>query len=66
MRFRGWEYDQVIWGETKCDRRHCSALAELLTDGEALCLDCADLRLERTLAVDQAPQLVGLLPGLDD
>jgi hypothetical protein len=35
-------------------------------DDVLLCIECADLELERLFAVDLAPALLALLPSLDD
>lgn len=56
----------VEWGLTMCQRRHCTDAAVCLLDGWPLCLDHADEELERTIAWELNPELVGMLPALDD
>ena len=49
-----------------CSLVPCEARAEALLDGEPLCLDCADLVIERLQAVSATPGLRNLLPALRD
>lgn len=53
--YRTWAYDDVGWGETRCDAPRCVNEAELLADGEARCVGCADRELERLNAAGLAP-----------
>jgi hypothetical protein len=56
----------VSWGETLCSADHCAELAELTLDGWPFCLACGDDALERILAWELHPELVGMLPDLAD
>ena len=44
----------------------CPRFAEALLDGEPVCLDCAELLLDRLEARAVYPELVNRLPGLED
>lgn len=53
---RLWLYNNVTWGVTLCEAPRCALTAEILADevdgrGVPLCLDCADLWLDRATAV---------------
>lgn len=61
-----WAYDDVVWGSTECQRKACSRPAACLFDGLPLCIDDADELLERTQAVEIAPDLRELLPAWGD
>lgn len=61
-----WRYDQVVWGETECSIKRCSAPAELLYDGSPLCLDHADDLLERQVAICAVPSLRFSLPEVGE
>lgn len=52
------------WRYLGCDAPGCMAYADGLLEGRPLCLDCADLVLERMLAVTIAPSLRSTLPPL--
>lgn len=53
----------IVWGETLCSLcRHRLAACEL--DSEPLCLDCADLVVERWVLTSERPELVTRLPSL--
>lgn len=54
------------WGLTGCTRRHCVELAVLTIDGWPFCLDCADDELDRAIAWELNPELVGRMPALED
>lgn len=59
--------DPVDWFELAertigCYAPHCLALAECLFDGVPYCLDCADLVLDRLVAVQLTPRLRELMP----
>lgn len=62
--FRVWRVDDVVWGETACEAPGCHRPAELLAEfedypsrGVPLCVDDADLLLERTVAIAEHPEL---------
>ena len=57
---------EIDWGLTLCSRKRCAELAAVLLDGWPFCLDCADLDLERWVAWSLNPELVGMLPSLDE
>ena len=60
---RRWNYEDVTWGVTPCEL--CvERTAECLLEEEQLCLDCADLVLERVLAVEARPAIARELPSL--
>ncbi len=59
-------YDDVVWGISECQRRPCSAAAELLYDGLPLCIACADRLLERQLAIAIEPRVRDLLPAWNE
>lgn len=61
---RTWDYSEVVWGESLCDAPRCSSPGELLCDGELRCVSHADEELERVIAVELNPSLLGLLPPL--
>lgn len=56
--FRLWKMDEVEWGVTACEAPGCFAPAVLLAEldefyrGIPLCLDDAELLLDRTLALE--------------
>lgn len=61
--FRVWRLDEVAWGVTSCEAPGCFHTAEVLADfddgrdvGVPLCLDDADLLLERTVAIAEFPE----------
>lgn len=56
----------VTWGVTLCGFPHCAELAEALLDGWPFCLPHADDEVERWIAWELNPELVGLLPSLVD
>lgn len=53
-------------GMVGCALRPCERRTECLLDGEPLCLDCADLAVDRLNAVGLNPLMRTLLPGLSD
>lgn len=57
---------EIDWGATLCARRHCTEEAEVSLDGWPYCLDCADAELDRWVAFSLNPELVALMPGLED
>ncbi len=62
-----WAYHEIVWGSQGClGADDCMAPAACLYDGQPLCLDCADLLLERHLAIAERPELLTLLPPLWD
>ncbi len=62
---RLFEYHDVRWGVQFCTGRVlCYSLAELLYEGQPLCIDCADILLQRHVAISEAPQLLMMLPDL--
>ncbi len=66
MRYERIGPPEITWGQTMCSRRHCVEGAACLLDGWPFCLDHADDEVERWLALELNPELVGLLPALDD
>ncbi len=54
----------VEWGSTLCYRRHCAERAVLTIDGWPYCLDHGDDEVERVVAWELHPELVGQLPDL--
>lgn len=57
-----WRDEDVTWGETECQRKMCSNMAELLFDGQPLCIDDADDLLDRIVAVELYPDMREMLP----
>lgn len=57
-------YDDVRWGEERCYPCGCIKFVDVFVDGRALCLDCADLDLERFAANAIHHPVAGLLPPL--
>lgn len=57
---------EIDWGATLCSRRHCTDEAQASLDGWPYCLDCADAELDRWVAFSLNPELVAMMPGLDD
>lgn len=58
-------YGEVTWGLTLCDDCRIHS-AEGLYEGEPVCLDCADRRLERYAAITMNAAMRELLPPLLD
>ncbi len=66
-KWRKWIYlySEVAWGIDGClGADNCMNRAECLFDGQPLCIDCADLLLERTVAITEVPRLRNELPPL--
>lgn len=68
---RGWQgfltYETCAWGSQACvGMEECPGYAELLYDGQPLCIRCADLLLERHVAISETPQIAQQLPALWD
>lgn len=62
LRLEVWE---VRWGVAFCTgAESCARYAELLYDGQPLCIDCADLLLQRHVAISENPALLTSLPPL--
>lgn len=60
-----WPNPELVpWGDVLCDLPGCARLAEGLYEGRPLCIGCADLVLERELAVQLVPRLRTILPEL--
>lgn len=57
------EYFTDAWAVPLCTLR-CMRESALTVDGEPYCIECADLLIEREIAVSQNPELVALLPPL--
>lgn len=61
------EWSEVKWGIQPCTgRRTCYEMADLLFDGQPLCVDCADVYLQRIIAIGMNQTLRTLLPDLWD
>lgn len=59
------QYDDVRWGIEPCTgHEECTHMADLLYDGQPLCIECADLLLHRQNAIGRLPQLREQLPPL--
>jgi hypothetical protein len=56
----------VEWGLTLCRWRHCAELAQVKIDGWPYCITHGDDELERAIAWELNPKLVGMLPALDE
>jgi len=61
---RHWEYSEVHWGVTGCSAPFCAEPAELLLDGDPLCIACADKVIERVEIVARYPGAREWLPDL--
>lgn len=66
---RRWAERDVCWGSTYCEVPGCDLPADGLWEhahgaGLPLCVEHADLLLERVQAIGEAPQLAAVLPAL--
>lgn len=62
-----YEYHEVRWGITPCRGQWvCQQMADLLFDGQPLCIDCADILWQRIHAIGLNPELRNQLPDLWD
>ena len=59
-----WRYDDVDWADGRCYHCMFRQPLEVLVDGEPMCCDCADLWLERQVAIEIYPAMRELLPPL--
>lgn len=59
-----WSYDEVLWNEQPCAYCFGRRPVDLLIDDTPACVDCADLILERMVAVAMHPPMRELLPPL--
>lgn len=60
---RFWNPEEVRWGIQPCLAPECEEPAELIYDGEPLCIDHADALLERHCLTSRE---IKSLPGLRD
>ncbi len=61
---RWWRSDEVQWGLTACHGWCNLENAELLMDGQPLCLDCCELLLERLEAIEINRDAAAMLPAV--
>lgn len=58
--------EDIFWGDQLCMMPRCVQLAEVMYEDLPYCIDCADLLIERQVAISLDPSMRYKLPNLWD